>query len=414
VPFGGRIGVVDPVEWVADDDEEILDSAPIRRRPRRWITGLLLAAAVVAAVSIGVAVHRHNRPDAAAPPRPHRGVSSSVPTPVPASPSGRHPVVPRSTVRRTGFPLLGVRTGWELFGRGAGVVVRIQLARGRITTTPIPPLASSGPVSFVVSGPDALVRPFDAVPGYVVPDGKPGRTAPGALGAAGPVLPGPRPGQFWAPQGRTRVVLVDGRGRQLSPRISIRIPPDGYPQPDGTGYVLVQTLHGSYDARPDGRTLITRGQLLAAGATGWLTADCRATRCRYSVVDATGSRRVLHVHSQPGALRVSSPGAISPDGSRAALLTTAGRVALVDLTTGTVTTAGPRVDVEADTQPEGQIAWSPDSRWLVALRAGGLFAIRTPPEVGPSHHPAPSVLTLGVRLPDLLQIAIQPAARASG
>ncbi|MEU7779125.1 hypothetical protein [Micromonospora parva] len=52
-------------------------------------------------------------------------------------------------------------------------MARIDFAHGRITTTAVPALRSGGPVSFLV-GPDRVViRPLEAVPGYVVPDGKP-------------------------------------------------------------------------------------------------------------------------------------------------------------------------------------------------------------------------------------------------
>lgn len=396
------------MEWVADDGEEILDTAPVRRRPPGWVMLVVVAVVAVAAVSVGFALNHHDRPPAASPRRPHVATSPGAPTSAPVRRSA-HPLAP--DVRRTGFRLLGVHAAWELFGRGAGFVVRIQLARGRITTTPVPLLASTGPVSFVVSGSQALVRPLDSVPGYVVTDGKPAHGASGALAAGGPVLPGPMPNSFWAPDRRGRVVLVDGTGRPVVPRRTIRIPGEGFPQPDGSGYVLNETARGSYDERPGHRILITHGSVLGVGPAGWLTASCERGRCRYVVVDAAGSRRSVRIHARPGTLRGSTPGLISPDGSRVALVTSQG-VELVDLTTGAVATVMRGVDSQA--AADGQLVWSPDSRWLIVVRAGGVFAIRTPHRVVVGRPVAPIVRTLGVRLPPVLQVAVRPAIRQTG
>ena len=68
-----------------------------------------------------------------------------------------------------GHRLLGVRAGWELFGLGPSEVVRIQLARARITRTVFPGPQSSGPVTLLAGPYQAIVRPLDYVPGYLVP-----------------------------------------------------------------------------------------------------------------------------------------------------------------------------------------------------------------------------------------------------
>ena len=52
-------------------------------------------------------------------------------------------------VSETGHRLLGVTAGWQVFGYGPNQVIRIQLARGRITRTTVPPLQSNGPVFFL-------------------------------------------------------------------------------------------------------------------------------------------------------------------------------------------------------------------------------------------------------------------------
>src|SRR5258707_3165037 len=146
------------------------------------------------------------------------------------------------SVMNLGHPLLGVGAGWELFGRGSGVVVRIQFARGRITRTALPALQSNGPVSFVTDAEGALVRPIDFVTGYLIPDGQPARVAPGAFGAGRPAFPGPDPRHLWVARGppRDRIGLarVDGRSNAVSvPRPGRAL--QRRPTPDPAGYLLV-------------------------------------------------------------------------------------------------------------------------------------------------------------------------------
>ena len=94
------------------------------------------------------------------------------------------------TVSEAGHRLLGVRAGWDLLGFGPGRAVRVQLARGRVTQTILPALQSEGPVSFVAGPSQMIIRPWDFVPGYVVPDGEPPRQLTGALGHGGRRFPG--------------------------------------------------------------------------------------------------------------------------------------------------------------------------------------------------------------------------------
>jgi hypothetical protein len=99
---------------------------------------------------------------------------------------------PPVTVRNLDHSLLGVSSGWELFGRSDGEVIRVQPARGRITRTRVPALASTGPVTFVVTATSAMIRPIDSVPGLLVPDGHPARQMPTDVSTGGPLFPGPR------------------------------------------------------------------------------------------------------------------------------------------------------------------------------------------------------------------------------
>jgi len=351
------------------------------RAPRgRWLAWLLACAVTAAAITLAVAGRggRHREPS-------------------------RRPVV----ITEVGHPLLGVTAGWVLFGRGPGGVVAIQLARGRITRTSVPPLASNGPVSFIVGPHQAVIRPLDFVPGYVIPDGAPARRLPPLPGRGGPVTPGPDPGQVWVvtqSAGHPSLSLEGLDGSQTG--VSIPLPRGGpaplTAAPDGDGYVLLASGHAVYDARPGGlRRVATR--LVAVGPDSWLAVTCRhRRRCRNVLIETPdGGRRAL-----PGPpVRGSAwpPGVISPDESAAAVVLVSrdgtATLRLISLSSG----ASRPVAVPAG-QPAGEtLAWSPDSRWLFAASSRGrvlAVSARTARVVG-----------LGVPLPFISQVAIRPALR---
>jgi len=305
-----------------------------------------------------------------------------------------------------------VHARWELFGRGPGVVVRIQFARGRITRTAHPALLSSGPVTFVTDAEGALVRPIDFVPGYLIPDGEPAREAPGALNAGGPTFPGPDPRHLWVPSSTNddRMVLVGMDGRRAGP--SIAAPPQSSPVntslfaiPDQTGYLLFPGVGGVYDVRPSGTSRVTTGTVLAVGPTRWLTAECNShARCRPVVIDrSTGVRYPLNTRLN-GAVQ-SIVGVISPDGATAAVLVGSpqARIEMIDLVTGTAHALPLRIDLsEGDMGWAWEsMVWSPDSRWLF-IANGDLYAVsqRTGQITNLSH-------TLGPTLPQLLQLSMR-------
>ena len=318
-----------------------------------------------------------------------------------------------------GHPLLGVRARWELFGRGPGEVVRIQFAPGRITWTAHPPLSSGGPVTFVVTDAEgALVRPIDFVPGYLIPDGEPAREAPGALGAGGPVFPGPDPRHLWVSSSTSgdRMVLVGMDGRRTGP--SIAAPPQGSPVnaslfavPDQTGYLLFPGIGGVYDVRPGGTSRVTTGTVLAVGPTRWLTAGATATPAARPVVTdrSTGVRYPLSTRvplsTRLNGAGLSTAGVISPDGATAAVLVGSpqARIEIIDLATGAAHALPLRIDLSgADTGWAWEsMAWSPDSRWLFVAAGGDLYAVsqRTGQITNLSH-------TLGPALPQLFQLSM--------
>lgn len=403
------------VEWVGAETEDVLDTSPRRRRAPNWAILVVAALAVVAGVIVVITRNdgpSQHRPVAAATSPPAADVTPYrdfvAPPPPRTAPPRRVPVV----VTDVGHRLLGVRGNWELFGRGGGAVVRIQFARGRITRTTVPALASDGPVSFIVGPRQAVIRPLDYVPGYVVPDGRRATLARGALLVGGPAYPGPAPGLVWTQStagGVDALVLSRMDGRPAHPRRRIVVPSGFIPLgTDGAGHVLVSGVGGTYVAGPHGLTRITHGELLAAGPTRWLTYDCdRHGRCGSTVVDrGTGARHRLP--GQPvGAPGPVATGSISPDGKTAVLFAmdpqTSGlyRLELLDLRTGQRVTPAVVVDAENNYDQASAMAWSPDGRWLFVVAAdGGLRAVNL--RTGHVRHlPAP--------LPKLAQLAIRPS-----
>jgi hypothetical protein len=278
-------------------------------------------------------------------------------------------------VTEVGHRLLDVPADWELFGHGSGVVVRIQLALGRITRTAIPPVSAA--VSFVVGSDRAILVQLDSPTDYLVPDGQLVRTLTGSLSTGLPVLPGPDPRHVWVQSGTSssfHAVLFGLDGGTTG--LSVPIPAgSGDVSSDLAGYLLFSKAGGVYDARATGPQLITTGALIGIGPTRWLTVECdRQHRCATIVIDRTNGAR----HIIDGASDTTGPrGLIAPDGATAALLTrTAGDtlLSLRDLHTGadrTVTVAL-AAGVGAD---NATLIWSPDSHWLFTLDNNGYIIV---------------------------------------
>jgi hypothetical protein len=386
-------------------DIEVLDAGPTgdagdARRPiRQWLSRVL-AAILAAAVVAAVIVRANNEPSAARATHPPVGAqASSGESDESSRPSSAVPLTPAVAVTEMGHPMLGVTGGWELFGRGDGAVVRIQLALGRITRTTVAALQSSGPVSFIAVADGAIIRPLDYVPGYVIPDGQPARDMSARLSDGGPVFPGPDLNHIWVESGdngHTTMVLasLDGRVRQKS----IPVPEGLFPVADGAGYLLLVGAHGVDDARGGRLHRVSTGSLLAVGPTGWLAVECDLQHqcATVAIQRADNSRHVIGSAVDVG----DSPGVISPDGVTAAVFDT-GPTGTVTLSLITLN-SGRQQPVDVDLNPrrlDGAIVWSPDSRWLFAATANGsLTAINA--DTG-------GVADLGTPLPPLSQLAIR-------
>lgn len=401
------------VEFVDDDATggpapDVLELAP--RRVPRWlpVTGLLAVAAVVAFLAFrGGAGHDTSAARSSHPPaRPAHSVS-----PRPATPAGEVDLASPRTAR-AGHPLLG-GGDWNLFALGPGVVVRIQPALGEVTTTPLPALQSSGPVSFVVTDVGALVRPIDFVPGYAVPDG----AGPRELGTpldSGPTFPGPDGRHVWIGSdggpdaGAGGLVLIPVAGGSGGASQRITLPDHGAALeavPDGAGFVIFPAVDGSYDATPSGLRRITTGAVLATGRTGWLVAECDARyRCAlYRVDRADWSRHAVPFAVTASDLDLNQTGALSPDGTTAAVYRPSAAqpgaaLFLLNLVTGRTT--GLLLPGGPPAAP-GAMAWSPDGRRLFAVTGSGRLAV-VDARTG-------AVSDLGMPLPPLAQLAIRAA-----
>ena len=330
------------------------------------VTAGAVVIAVIAVVSVAVSGHKHKPPPASVA-RPTAPAVRSAPQ-----------------VSDVGHRLLGVRAGWELLGYGPDQVVRIEFARGRIARTAVPPLLSTGPLSFVVGPSQVIIRPLDFVPGYLVPDGHPAVTLSGPVGHGGTLIPGPRPGTAWYQSGYQAGSLSLVRMDGTRTGTWLPLPRRGGAQvsPDGRGYALAFGVRTGqlYDVGPQGVRRIT-GTLAAVGPSGWLIIQCQDHRgCSDVVVNsATGARHVLPGRVPTPAAAppvIGAPGVIAPDGSAAALLR-AGRggqmtLQMLNLMNG----RDHRINVALYQGSAGiqTLAWSPDSRWLFVVTANGTLA----------------------------------------
>jgi hypothetical protein len=383
---------------------------PPRQPWPRWFT-LAVVAAVVVALGLAALNHRRGARTAASVTSPPTSPSKASPTvSAPSETATTTTAAPLPTdvsVTAVGHPLLGTTAGWELFGRGPGLLVRIQPAAGRITRTALPNFDSSGLVLMLAGSDRVVIRTFDEDGGYLVPDGKPVRRPSANLDV--PIFPGPGRNQAWVPRagndGAQVMGLVSLDGTTLEGKLPV--PPESSltdAVSDGAGYLLFPGLGGLYDARPDGLHRITTGGLLAAGPTGWLVLECdEQHRCHPVLVGRRdGSRRVVNA-----AFDRVGHGLISPDGSTAALLAAnpegGSGLELLDLATGKRRDLGISIDEQSF---GGTFAFSPDGRWLFTVTIGGTLAVvncRTG-AIGP----------LGVPLPTLNQLVVRPALAAAG
>lgn len=373
----------DGADWLdlgPDPDE----GKPPRNPRRHYLWYGAAAGAVVLALVLTRTQHGTTRA-AGTTGSPTRAVpSSSAPTtpsvePTSAAsfvtPPSLQPFPSGSPVRTSnaGHRLLDVPADWELFARAPGLVIRIQLALGRVTSTAVPQVANEVAAVFIAGTDRVFLRTLDDTPGAVVPDGKPATELPKAFVQGGSLLPGPDPQHLWADSGTGLALFtLDGRAAGAT----IDIPSTGNVSgPDGAGFALLSGNYGdgTYVAKPGAVHRVTSGQLLAHGPTRWLTVECDdSLTCTNVVTDrATGAH---HVVDTPIDAFLPDAGRISPDGRTAALPRSDGGVTndavdLLDLDHAQHNHV--EVNLLSDSPSGPPLTWSPDSRWLFTIDPDG-------------------------------------------
>lgn len=371
---------------------------PRHRQSKSWwlASGMAALLAVVVAVtgarSLDGPTDQGDRDTAPSP-------SSDRPVSAPSHPTPGPPVM------GTG-PKLPEVGDWEVYGRSDTEVVRLELASGRMTRTPVPPLAATGRVSFLATRTTVLVRPVRGVPGYQVRDGQSAEPLPAALGRGGLILPGPEADQVWI-SGTSR---FSSRGEMLLASLSagwVRVQAGlpavtyGSVQPDGAGSYYVASTGGTYVRVPGGYRRISTGTVLAASPGSLLSAQCDdRLRCHHVVVDRRSgeSRTVRLLPTFNAGLALVS---LSPDSRFVAVAyrlgTQSPALHLIDLKTGADREVSAAFDSGLTT---GSVVWSPTSEHLAAVGAQGRLVI--------VRSATAEVLPLAAQPPTVAQLAVAP------
>jgi hypothetical protein len=387
------------VEWVDLGDISGVDSVeqPGRRRSK-LVPGLLVGLVVIALV-VAVVDRDGGKPPDAVRPTPSPTATTSPPDAAPTTPvtSPAEPVVQRVSPK-----ILGITDGWQLFGLGPGALVHVEFAAGRITTTGVPAIQSSGPVSLVIGVDRAIIRPLDEVPAYFVVDGTPAAPLRGVLAQANVILPGPDLEHIWRQVGSgsppTTLGLATLDGTLVGGRFTTPANAESPLGPDGAGYFYFIGVGGVYDVRGGTLNRVTNGSAIAVGPTRWVAVECDdAYRCSTVTIDiGTGTRRVIGGPRSPNV----PYGSVAPDGSVAALyqVGTSGGISLqlLDLRSGQARF----VDVQIDQDLiDGTSVWAPDS--------SRLFVVDTSHHVQVVDPATGQVRPLGLNLSLVTQLAIR-------
>ncbi|MET0694116.1 MAG: hypothetical protein ABWY56_09295 [Propionibacteriaceae bacterium] len=370
---------------------------PAERRRRRNILAFLVGLVVLVS-AVSVVVNRSQHQAAGSDPTP-APVSSSAPVPPtsPTTPGRRGPVVVSD--RGAFAPELPDAV---LFARSADTVYRVELKTGRVVATPGVGVASSGSAAFIAGRSQVIIRPWDTVPGVVVPDDGLPRELTGLLREGVQALPGP-PGQVWV----SRDISSDRAARMTlvnlsNGRVTSSVSGGGTFESDGRGGLLLSDVGGVWEASPQRLRRVTTGVVAAVGAHHYLLVNCDSSyQCTSSLFDRdTRKQRTL------GPIDTSAvpQGSISPDGKHVALIKTNPQgnafVDVIRLASGKSVTTEP-VSEDSLYAVTNMLVWTPDSHYLFAMRRGELILID--PRTG---------RTLAPKLPmhDLLQLTWRPAS----
>ena len=325
------------------------------------------AVALVAIGLVGSTIYGQYRPDARAE-NPPAAASTAPPSPPVTSRSRTPRHVPRTFVDSQ-LALQGAGD-WVLFARDADSLYRVQLDSGIVTRTDGVVADPTNQVSLIAGPQQVLVVNAETGSGVLVPDGRPARRVPSRLQQQSRLFPGPS-GLLWAQRmSESRpgsIALVDFAGRRKGPPLAMG---GGWPQPDGNGGLLVNDVGGVYELRDRALRRITTGALTAVGANHLLLAECDARhRCSSYLLDRAS--RTRHRLRRADTSNLPS-GVLSPDGRHAALIAwgeTGPRLRVQDVRSGT-NRQFPGLAEEYGPDPQGTLAWTPDSRSLIMLLEG--------------------------------------------
>lgn len=316
--------------------------------------------------------------------------STTEPSPTTSaySPASTTPDSGEQQVMKVGAgPLLPGAKNWDVYVQAAAAVYRLEPRTGLIVRTKTAPLtqhpsfvAGDGQVIFKSIGfsPSAGSQP--PAQGTVIVDGSPAAPLPAALNFPGRLYPGPD-GELWSvpevdstPTTATRFSFT---GAQQNGHTMVL--PSGYAIGDAAGSLLLQNAAGIYQLTTTGPRHLSRGTLLGVGRHHLLVWDCnRAARCQpYRLNRATQDRtalpdlaaviRRLNLGADPDSSFFGA-GDLSPDGRHIVLTSDTGRgslrLAVISLDQAAVQ---PIDGAPTDSNPNTQYAWTPDSRWLLAL-----------------------------------------------
>ena len=255
-------------------------------------------------------------------------------------------------------------------------MLRIDVDRGTVVTTPVGPVRSTAP-SFLAVGPSAVVvRPYDYVSGYVVADSGSVSDPPGLLsGGTHMVCSDGRRDRVWLARQSLEQVSYDGSLKaQVGGGVQRPVPVGC----DGAGEMLYRRGSDTLVTGDGPPTLVTSNTVIAAGPGTFLVRDCAATAaCALTVVDrSSGQRRSVTVDFV-GATPLSIPvlaegrlGSISPDGLTAAVFRAEREVGFVDLVTGI------SQGVSAVAGEFQSFVWSPNSRYVSGSPATTIVLVR--------------------------------------
>jgi len=316
---------------------------------------------------------------------------SQRPTPPPPP-----PLVTHGRLRR---PIEGVPLGWQLFGLGSEVVVRVDPATSAVTQTRIPAIGDSQ-VFLVVGRRRVVVHPVTGAPGLGVPDDEAPTTLPASVTGIGAVLPGPDLDHLWI-QSRAdsslSMVLLDADGWGSLP-VDVPVPQFATtgPIPDGAGGLIFEGVGGIYRISPTGNLTLSDGIVLAVGRGGVLVLGPGTGKVWRTIVHRRdGTNQEFRVPIGPQLPH----GVLAPDAASVVLYVVDDRrrttLSVVRLATGEVQPLD--VDITG-VAGDGTVLWSPDGSRLFCLDTDGRVRVLDP---------ATGNLTATLDLPPLRQLALR-------